>query len=125
MINRGNVMMTLSPRLLAEIDLTIQTPEDKWLVRDGISGSKYREFRRSIQNTFKDIVFSEIAELTIWKALPEFRSRMRDLSTVEGAEQARQLAAQRVMWALSGFGRVPDDFEQWIEPIMDRATQAH
>lgn len=126
MINRDNVMMTLSPRLLAEIDLTIQAPEDKWLVRDGISGSKYREFRRrSIQNTFKDIVFSEIAELTTWKALPEFRSRMRDLSTVEGAEQARQLAAQRVMWALSGFGRVPDDFEQWIEPIMDRAIQAH
>lgn len=25
--------------------------------------------------------------------------------------------------ALSGFGRVPDDFEQWIEPIMDKATQ--
>jgi hypothetical protein len=125
MINRDNVMMTLSLRLLAEIDLTVQTPEDKWMVGDGISGSKYREFRRrSLQNTFKDIVFSEIAELTTWKALPEFRARMRDLSTVAGAEQARQLGAQRVMWALSGFGRVPDDFEQWIEPIMDRATQA-
>jgi len=115
----------LSPRLLAEIDLTVQAPEDKWIVRDGISGSKYREFRRrSIQNTFKDIVFSEIAELTTWKALPEFRSRMRDLSTVDGAERARQLGAQRAMWALSGFGRVPDDFEEWIEPIMDNATKA-
>ena len=35
MINRDNVKMTLSPRLLAEIDLTVQAPEDKWIVRDG------------------------------------------------------------------------------------------
>ena len=122
MINRDNVMMTMSPRLLAEIDLTVQARENAWTVRDDISASKYREFRRrSIQNTYKDLTFSDPAELEIWKALPEFRVRMRDLSTAEGAEQARQRGAQRVMWARSGFGRVPDDFEQWIEPIMDKA----
>src|SRR5262245_2654371 len=66
MINRDNVMMTLSPRLLAEIDLTVQAPEDKWFVRDGISGSKYREFRRrSIQNTYKDILFPDASELAV------------------------------------------------------------
>jgi hypothetical protein len=43
-------MMTLTPRLLAEIDLNVHTEEGKWTVRDGISSSKYREFRRrSIQ----------------------------------------------------------------------------
>lgn len=122
MINRDNVMMTLTPRLLAEIDLTVQAPEDRWIVRDGISASKYREFRRrAIHNTYKDIVFSDAAELMIWKELPEFRARKRELSTVEGADRACHLGAQHVAWALSGFGRVPDDFEQWIEPIMDKA----
>jgi hypothetical protein len=27
-------------------------------------------------------------------------------------------AVVQVEWALKGFGRVPDDFEQWIEPIL-------
>jgi hypothetical protein len=125
MINRGNVMMTLTPRLLAEIDLTAQAPEDKWVVQDGISASKFREFRRrSIQNTFKDIIFANREELETWKTLPEFRTRVRNLSTREGREQACDAGARRVMWALSGFGRVPDDFEDWMEPIMDKAIAA-
>jgi hypothetical protein len=124
MINRDNVMMILTPRLLAEIDLTVRAKEDEWVVRDGISGSKYREFRRrAIQNTFKDVVFADTAELALWKALPEFRARMRAFETEAGAEQARQSGAQRVMWAISGFGRIPDDFEEWIEPIMDSAIE--
>lgn len=124
MINRNNVMMPMTPRLLAEIDLTVQASEGDWVVRDGISSSKYREFRRrSIQNTFKDIIFSDDSELETWKAQPEFRNRMRELSTPKGAEQAQQLGAQRTMWAVSGFGRVPDDFEQWIESTMDGTGQ--
>ena len=64
MINRDNVMMVLSPRLLLEIDLTVQKREDEWFVRDGISASKYREFkRRSIQNAFNDILFSDASQL--------------------------------------------------------------
>ena len=124
MINRDNVMVTLTPRHLAEIDLTVQKPEDNWVVRDGISASKFREFRRrSIQNTFKDVVFSGCGELESWRALSEFRTRMRALQTREGEEQARQTGAECVIWALTGFGRVPDDFEQWIEPIMGRAVE--
>lgn len=124
MINRDNVMMTLTPRLLAEIDLTVQRPEDKWVVRQGISSSKYREFRRrAINNTFKDIIFSDSAELEAWKVLPDFRTRMRELSTRHGEQQAQQFGAQRIMWALWGFGRVPDDFEEWIESVIDRSTE--
>lgn len=122
MINRDNVMVTLSPRLLAEIDLTVHEAEDRWTVRDGISTSKYREFRRrAIQNTYKDILFSDEPEATHWSALPEFRRRMRLLSTAQSAEAARQVGAQRVLWAMSGFGRVPHDFERRIEPIMNEA----
>jgi hypothetical protein len=122
MINRDNVMVTLSPRLLAEVELNVHAAEDSWTVRDGISTSKYREFRRrAIQNTYKDILFSNETEPTIWRALPEFRRRMRALSTTQSAERARQEGAQRVLWAMSGFGRVPHDLERWIEPIMNEA----
>jgi hypothetical protein len=125
MINRDNVMMALTPRLLAEIDLTVQTPEHNWVVRDGISSSKYWEFRRrSIQNAFKDVIFHDEAELRSWKELPEFRERLRAFQTREGEDAAIHRGAQRVMWALSGFGRVPDDFEKWIEPILDSPPPA-
>jgi hypothetical protein len=122
MINRDNLMMVLSPRLLLEIDLTVQKREDEWFVRDGISSSKYREFRRrSIQNTFKDILFSDEAELDVWRHLPEFATRMRCFRSRENEDETVHLAARRVGWALCGFGRVPDDFEEWIEPILDAA----
>ena len=85
MIDRDNVMMAMTPRLLAEIDLTVHAPEDEWVVRDGISSSRYREFRRhSIQNTFKDIIFPDAEELENWKALPEFRNRMLVTSRLPG-----------------------------------------
>lgn len=122
MINRDNVMMLLSPRLLLEIDLTTQKREHEWFVREGISSSKYREFRRrSIQNTFKDILFSDRGELEEWRRLPEFKARMQWFDTRERESQVTNAAAQRVGWALYGFGRVPDDFEQWIEPVLDAA----
>ena len=47
---------------------------------------------------------------------------MRELSTAQAEQEAQRRAAQRIMWALSGFGRVPDDFEEWIESAMDRKT---
>jgi len=122
MINRDNLMMVLSPRLLLEIDFTVHKREDEWSVRDGIGASKYREFRRrSIQNTFKDILFSDASELEAWRRLPEFKARMGCFTSREREAEAMHSAAYRVAWAVNGFGRVPDDFEQWIEPIMDAA----
>jgi hypothetical protein len=124
LINPNSVMMVLTPRLLAEIDLTVQAPENHWAVRDGISTSKYREFRRrSIQNTYKDILFSQETELQDWQRQREFRSRMREFRTPEASAVACERGAQRVMWALSGFGRVPEDFERWIEPIIEKARE--
>jgi hypothetical protein len=124
MINRDNVMMVLSPRLLAEIDLTVQKAEDEWLVLDKISASKYREFRRRcIQNSFKEIIFPDRGELEEWKRLPEFRARMRAFESAESEGEAVSSAAQRVGWAVSGFGRVPADFERWVGPMLDAAGE--
>jgi hypothetical protein len=51
--------------------------------------------RRSIQNTFKDIIFSDAGELQRWKALPEFRARMRMFEDREREAEAVFSGAQR------------------------------
>ena len=48
--------------------------------------------------------------------------RRTNLNDPAGMATAMLAGAQRVAWALSGFGRVPADFEDWIGPIIDSAT---
>lgn len=123
MIGRDSVMVPLSPRLLAEVDFTVASPEDEWIVREGIPNSKFREFRRrAIQNSFKDIIFSDRDELHRWLELKECQARRRSLNSEAGYADAVREAAMRVTWAVGGFGRVPDDFERWIGPILDASS---
>jgi hypothetical protein len=115
MIKRDTLMAVLSPRLLLEINLTVSKPEAWWVVRDGISPSKYREFRRrAIGNAFKDIIFHDAALLEKWRALPEYRQRKAALTDPETRERLVREAASRAIWGLNGFGRVPPNFETWI-----------
>jgi hypothetical protein len=114
MIDRDTVMAVLSPRLLLEINLTMPRPEGYWTVRSGISSSKYREFlRRAIANSFKDILFHEPPVLKEWQSLHEYRERVVQLNDPFSAVHCVHEAASRVVWAINGFGRVPDDFESW------------
>jgi hypothetical protein len=116
MIRRDTVMAVLSPRLLVEIHLNAPSPEDKWVVRDEISPSKYREFRRSaIRNSYKEIIFGEPEELDRWRALPEFKERLAALADPKAERRVTAEGANRVIWALSGFGRVQPEFEDWMK----------
>jgi hypothetical protein len=84
MIRRDTLMAVLSPRLLLEISLSVQQPESHWIVHDGISNSKYREFRRrAIGNAFKDILFHEPGVLEEWRSVPEYRARVKALGAPE------------------------------------------
>lgn len=120
MINENTLMAVLSPRILLEININEPHPEDKWTVRNGISSSKYREFRRrSIQNSFKHIIFHDPEELRIWQKTPEFKTRSSDLRDNVKATRLRAEAANRVIWAINGFGKLPDDFEHRIKSVID------
>lgn len=109
LINENSVMAILSPRLLLEIDLNVHKDENYWEVKEGINFSKYREFRRrAINNTFNDILFHDVDELERWRKLPEYKKRcfvVRDLAL---RKSELKDAAERVLFALSGFGRVPE-----------------
>lgn len=112
MTGANSVMAVLSPRLLLEIDLNVASAEDSWIVRDGVSFSKYREFRRrSLLNTFREVISHDSQELECWRGTPEFKERVRILGEATGARRLVAEGANRVIWGLHGFGRVSAEFE--------------
>jgi hypothetical protein len=120
MVNRDTLMAVLSPRLLLEISLTVQRPEDHWISCEDISSSKYREFRRrAINNTFKDVVFDDPVILEEWRHLPEYNKRRAALADPGTRERLLHEASSRIAWATGGFGRVARDFENWIGKYLD------
>ena len=122
MVNRDSVMAVLSPRLLLEVNLKVPRYEHLPLVRDGISASKFREFRhRAIGNSFKEILFSDRAVLEEWQTSREFRARAAALRDPAKAAECLRVASERVKWALSGFGRVPPNWEDWAPRAFDAA----
>jgi hypothetical protein len=120
MVCENTLMVVLSPRLLLEINLNVKSPEDQWLHRDRISNSKFREFRRrSIMNSFKEIIFHDRAELEQWRQLPEYKARVRALGDSVLAGRLLQEAANRIIWATQGFGRVAPDFEKKMHHVFN------
>jgi hypothetical protein len=121
MIDHDSVLAIISPRLLLKIDFTASQREDQWNIIEGIPTPAFDEFqRRAIRNAFKDIIFSDAHALEEWQSLPEYRDRMRELATPESRTSAVREAAARVIWALNGFGRMPEDFETWAGNIFKR-----
>jgi len=120
MIQRDTLMVILSPRLLLEINLNVARPEDHWNMRHGIDSHKYRQFRRrAISNSFKEIIFNDPKLLEVWRQLREYKKRVRELNEATSNARCVHKAASRVVWALGGFGRVPDGFETWARPYFD------
>ncbi len=106
MIGEHTLMAVISPRLLLEVDLNLAGREDEWYVKEGISPSKFREFRRrAIRNSFKEIIFSNREELELWRSEPEFRSRVAIMSNPRERKTAITDAAARVVWAVRGLDR--------------------
>jgi hypothetical protein len=104
--------VTLSPRLLLEIDLTVPDPEPSWIVREDLPERKFAEFRkRSIDNAFKEIIFSDEQLLLDWLASGEFAARIAALKDPATNQECMRRSALRTDYGLSGFGRVPEEFE--------------
>lgn len=121
MINPDSVMTVLSPRLLLEINLNVVRTEDHWIVREGISPSKYREFRRrAIRNSFKQIIFKDRNTLDSWRSIPEYKHRVNQVNNPDELRLMLGEAAARVVWMLGGMGRVPPDFEAYVRPHFEK-----
>jgi hypothetical protein len=115
MISTNTLMVVISPRLLLEINLNINNPKNRLSTFQNLSLTKFHEFQlRSINNAFNEIVFHDPVELEKWRNLPEFQERAAAMSNPSKARELIHKAANRVILAQDGLGRVPPDFEQWV-----------
>ena len=81
--------------------------------------NKYKEFQlRVLKNTYKDIVFHDRNVLQNWQKLPEYNHRVKIINDKALREQAIHEAAERVIWAINGFNRLPTNFEQLVKPYL-------
>lgn len=76
LLQPASLMIALSPRLLLEIDRTDQSCENGWVGVNHIPQAKLEEFRRrTLGNTFREIIFGDRKLLEEWQRTPEFAAR--------------------------------------------------
>ena len=106
MLDRDSVMAVLSPRLLLDINLNVSRPESYWRIRDELPRNKLAEFRRrSIGNTFREIIYHDTSVLREWMKSEHAKRRMERLRDAKAREQCEEEAADRVVFGIGGFGR--------------------
>ena len=104
MIGPRSLMIPLSPRLLLEVDLTVRTSPRQWTIKGNIPSNKMREFRRrSIANSYRQILFHDENVLAQWQSTREFKSRVALIRDSKCYRHEIHGAAERVQWVLDGF----------------------
>ena len=107
MMDRDSLMVVLSPRLLLEINLNARRPEQYWRVRDEVPRHVLAEFRRrSIANSFTEIIFHDQEILEEWQSSDHARARVAALRDASNLGKCLEEAASRVVFGLNGFGRL-------------------
>jgi hypothetical protein len=100
-----SVMVALSPSLLLEILPQVAAGVHQCRLDDHISTAKLEDFRRrTIGNTFREIIFGDRPLLEEWQASAEFAARVKQL---RGVTSYNRLVAQHStseLWHLNAFG---------------------
>lgn len=94
LVGRESTMVALSPRLLLEIFLNRHASEDQWDVRNEVTPGKLAEYRRrTINSSFREIIFHEPETLQLWRSTREFGARM---SAIRNMGSYRELMASQL-----------------------------
>jgi len=98
------ILVALSPRMLLEIQTNVRGKDDECHVRRSISHSRLAYFRRrTIGNTFREIIFGDKALLERWAATKEFQDRHRLMKDTKKYNQLVQ-EASRELYQLNALG---------------------
>lgn len=105
LVNDDSVIVTLSPRLLLEMLNRPGLGEISWDVKDGIDNQKLDEFqKRTIGNTFREIIFSDKQTLEAWKQTEAFENRVETVNNMKSYNTLVLKEKQRELWHLNAFG---------------------
>lgn len=105
LIKPENILFALSPRLLLEIDRTTPSADDQWRHRDGVPGSKLAAFRRrTIGNTFREIIFGDPEVLRQWQGAREYRERVALIQEIKSYNRLVQAETGREFWHVNAYG---------------------
>ncbi len=100
-----SIMVALSPRLLLEIDRTRPCPHQEYAVTNYISSAKLDEFRRrTINNTFREIIFGHSSLLEQWQSSTEFAERHALMSNVSRYNAVVEQRGSRELWKINAYG---------------------
>ena len=99
LLQPSSLMIALSPRLLLEIDRTDRSCESGWTTINYISPAKLDEFRRrTITNTFRQIIFGHKGMLEDWRMAPEFAERHAVMSDAKNYNAMVMKNPQGELW---------------------------
>ena len=105
LVNTESVMVALSPRLLLEVSLKTPAKKSGWVVRNNIDQNTLNEFQtRTINNTFREIIFSNGNLLEKWKKTSMFQKRVK---TTNKMKEYRELVINKTnkeAWFMDGIG---------------------
>ena len=108
LMRQESVMVALSPRLLLEIQLSIHEPIEKVpRARHGVKQSKVHEFqRRTVGNTFREIIFGDQRTLEVWRDSAEFKNRVSLMKDCKRYNQFVRAEGNREIWQINAFGNM-------------------
>jgi hypothetical protein len=105
LVRPGNTMIALSPRLMLEIAVGTPPAKQEWQMEDGISDAKLADFRRrTIGNTFREIIFSNRSLLEEWQGTQEFRNRVTVVHEMKGYNARVAKLRSGEIWQLNACG---------------------
>ena len=104
LIQPQSILVALSPRLLLEISNRIPAREHEWRPRKAVKPGKLAEFRRrTIGNTFREIIFSDKSVLEHWQSTPEFSRRCETIRDVKSYNRLVEESGREI-WHVNAFG---------------------
>lgn len=108
LVHPNSIMVALSPRLLLEIDRTRQTDESQYAFSNFIGEKKLEEFRlRTINNTFREIIFGSASLLEQWQKTTEFAERHRQMADVTSYNAVIARHQNAELWKINAYGGSP------------------
>ena len=105
LIHPNSIMVSLSPRVLLEIERPVPASQDELCSEQPVPHVKVEEFRRrTIANTFREVIFGDKEVLRNWQTSAEFRNRVELMKDTHHYNKLVRDDGRYELWLLSAYG---------------------